>query len=81
MLAQGRDRRREESEQLIQLSNHNQKLVEQLAEVTNQKSWKSIGASGGLKIELSWWMYNVFAYPHIKPSSVVNKWLRTHGRN
>ncbi|XP_035288777.1 BICD family-like cargo adapter 2 isoform X3 [Anguilla rostrata] len=29
---QGRDRRREESEQLTQLSNHNQKLVEQLAE-------------------------------------------------
>ncbi len=34
---QSRDRRREESEQLTQLSNHNQKLVEQLAEVTNQK--------------------------------------------
>ncbi|KAJ8267076.1 hypothetical protein GJAV_G00138060 [Gymnothorax javanicus] len=29
---QGRDRRREESDQLMQLSNHNQKLVEQLAE-------------------------------------------------
>ncbi|XP_050965167.1 BICD family-like cargo adapter 2 isoform X1 [Labeo rohita] len=29
---QSRDRRREESEQLTQLSNHNQKLVEQLAE-------------------------------------------------
>lgn len=34
-LTQGRDRRREESEQLTQLSSHNQKLVEQLAEVTN----------------------------------------------
>ncbi len=34
---QSRDRRREESEHLTQLSNHNQKLVEQLAEVTNQK--------------------------------------------
>ncbi len=34
---QSRDRRHEESEQLTQLSNHNQKLVEQLAEVTNQK--------------------------------------------
>lgn len=34
---QGRGQRREESEQLTQLSNHNQKLVEQLAEVTNQK--------------------------------------------
>lgn len=33
---QSRDRRREESEQLTQLSNHNQKLVEQLAEVNNQ---------------------------------------------
>lgn len=31
---QGRDRRREENEQLTQLSNHNQKLVEQLAEVS-----------------------------------------------
>ena len=31
--AQGKGRRREESEQLTQLSNHNQKLVEQLAEV------------------------------------------------
>ncbi|XP_063060058.1 BICD family-like cargo adapter 2 isoform X2 [Engraulis encrasicolus] len=30
--SQGRDRRREESQQLTQLSNHNQKLVEQLAE-------------------------------------------------
>lgn len=37
---QSRDRRREESEQLTQLSNHNQKLVEQLAEVTNSLvSW------------------------------------------
>lgn len=34
-LAQGRDRRREESERLTQLSSHNQKLVEQLAEVMN----------------------------------------------
>lgn len=34
---QSRDRRREESEQLTQLSNHNQKLVERLAEVTNRK--------------------------------------------
>lgn len=33
---QGRDRRREESEQLTQLSNHNQKLVEQLAEVSHR---------------------------------------------
>ncbi|MCJ8748809.1 hypothetical protein PDJAM_G00168930 [Pangasius djambal] len=32
---QGRDRRREESEQLTQLSNHNQKLVEQLAEAVS----------------------------------------------
>lgn len=32
---QSRDRRREESEQLTQLSNHNQKLVEQLAEAVS----------------------------------------------
>ncbi|XP_053473412.1 BICD family-like cargo adapter 2 [Ictalurus furcatus] len=32
---QGRDRRREESEQLTQLSSHNQKLVEQLAEAVS----------------------------------------------
>ena len=31
--SQGRDRRRDESEQLTQLANHNQRLVEQLAEV------------------------------------------------
>lgn len=31
---QGRDRRRDESEQLTQLANHNQRLVEQLAEVS-----------------------------------------------
>lgn len=30
---QGRDRRRDESEQLTQLANHNQRLVEKLAEV------------------------------------------------
>lgn len=30
----GRDRRRDESEQLTQLANHNQRLVEQLAEVS-----------------------------------------------
>lgn len=38
--SQGRDRRRDESEQLTQLSNHNQRLVEQLSEVglnTNRK--------------------------------------------
>ncbi|KAJ8388303.1 hypothetical protein AAFF_G00134570 [Aldrovandia affinis] len=34
---QGRDRRREESEQLTQLSNHNHKLVEQLAEAVAQE--------------------------------------------
>ncbi|XP_030648985.1 BICD family-like cargo adapter 2 [Chanos chanos] len=34
-LSLGRDRRREESEQLTQLSNHNQKLVEQLAEAVS----------------------------------------------
>ncbi|KAF4073276.1 hypothetical protein AMELA_G00256890 [Ameiurus melas] len=34
---QGRDRRREESEQLTQLSNHNQKLVEQLAEAVSRE--------------------------------------------
>ncbi|KAI4875732.1 hypothetical protein NFI96_024247 [Prochilodus magdalenae] len=33
--SQGRDRRREESEQLAQLSGHNQKLVEQLAEAVS----------------------------------------------
>ncbi|KAF7688861.1 BICD family-like cargo adapter 2 [Silurus meridionalis] len=33
--SQGQDRRREESEQLTQLSNHNQKLVEQLAEAVS----------------------------------------------
>ncbi|XP_051529975.1 BICD family-like cargo adapter 2 [Myxocyprinus asiaticus] len=32
---QSRDRRREENEQLVQLSNHNQKLVEQLAEAVS----------------------------------------------
>lgn len=32
--SQGRDRRRDESEQLNQLANHNQRLVEQLAEVS-----------------------------------------------
>ncbi|XP_051552105.1 BICD family-like cargo adapter 2 [Myxocyprinus asiaticus] len=32
---QSRDRHREESEQLVQLSNHNQKLVEQLAEAVS----------------------------------------------
>lgn len=31
---QGRDRRRDESEQLTQLANHNQRLVEQLSEVS-----------------------------------------------
>lgn len=30
--SQGRDRRKDESEQMIQLANHNQRLVEQLAE-------------------------------------------------
>lgn len=30
---QGRDRRKDESEQMTQLANHNQRLVEQLAEV------------------------------------------------
>ncbi|XP_041947291.1 BICD family-like cargo adapter 2 isoform X2 [Alosa sapidissima] len=33
--AQGRDRRREETQQLTQLSNHNHKLVEQLAEAVS----------------------------------------------
>lgn len=33
--SQGRDRRRDESEQLTQLANHNQRLVEQLAEVSS----------------------------------------------
>lgn len=42
---QGRDRRRDESEQLTQLANHNQRLVEQLAEVSMSvnstiMSWK-----------------------------------------
>lgn len=32
--SQGRDRRRDESEQLTQLASHNQRLVEQLAEVS-----------------------------------------------
>lgn len=32
--SQGRGRRRDESEQLTQLANHNQRLVEQLAEVS-----------------------------------------------
>ena len=32
--SQGRDRRRDEGEQLTQLANHNQRLVEQLAEVS-----------------------------------------------
>lgn len=31
--SQGRDRRKDESEKLTQLANHNQRLVEQLAEV------------------------------------------------
>lgn len=31
--SQGRDRRKDESEQMTQLANHNQRLVEQLAEV------------------------------------------------
>lgn len=31
---QGRERRRDEGEQLTQLANHNQRLVEQLAEVS-----------------------------------------------
>lgn len=31
---QGRERRKDESEQLTQLANHNQRLVEQLAEVS-----------------------------------------------
>lgn len=34
---QGRDRRRDESEQLTQLANHNQRLVEQLAEVSSRQ--------------------------------------------
>lgn len=41
---QGRDRRREESEHLTQLSNHNQKLVEQLAE--------AVSTEHSLRIEL-----------------------------
>lgn len=32
--SQGQDRRRDESEQLTQLANHNQRLVEQLSEVS-----------------------------------------------
>lgn len=40
---QGRDRRRDECGQLTQLSSHNQRLVEQLAEVsppmTNRNKW------------------------------------------
>lgn len=32
----GQDRRRDESEQLTQLANHNQRLVEQLAEVSSR---------------------------------------------
>lgn len=44
---QGRDRRRDESEQLTQLANHNQRLVEQLAEVSMSvnsaiMSWKGL---------------------------------------
>lgn len=34
--AQGRDRRRDESGQLTQMANHNQRLVEQLAEVSRR---------------------------------------------
>ena len=33
--SRGRDRRKDESDQLTQLANHNQRLVEQLAEVTS----------------------------------------------
>lgn len=45
---QGRDRRRDESEQLTQLANHNQRLVEQLAEVSTSAdsaiaSWTRAG--------------------------------------
>lgn len=36
--SQGRDRRKDESEQMIQLANHNQRLVEQLAEVCFNRS-------------------------------------------
>lgn len=36
--SQGRDRRRDESGQLIQLANHNQRLVEQLSEVMKQRT-------------------------------------------
>lgn len=36
--SQGQDRRRDESEQLTQLANHNQRLVEQLAEVSLHKT-------------------------------------------
>lgn len=35
--SQGRDRRRDESGQLTQLANHNQRLVEQLSEVMKQR--------------------------------------------
>lgn len=35
--SQGRDRRRDESGQLAQLANHNQRLVEQLSEVMKQR--------------------------------------------
>lgn len=37
--SQGRDLRRNESEQLSQLANHNQRLVEQLAEVRGGGLW------------------------------------------
>lgn len=36
--SQGRDRRRDESGQLTQLANHNQRLVEQLSEVMKQRT-------------------------------------------
>lgn len=37
--SQGRDRRRDESGQLTQLANHNQRLVEQLSEVMKQRTY------------------------------------------
>ena len=44
--SRGRDRRRDESEQLTQLANHNHRLVEQLAEVNTHLQFRDLSGRG-----------------------------------
>ncbi|XP_019941155.1 BICD family-like cargo adapter 2 isoform X2 [Paralichthys olivaceus] len=73
--SQGRDRRRDESEQLTQLSNHNQRLVEQMAEaVTLEHSLRTELRSLREEMEESSFSRNI-SFSQIKNIQAENRVL------